>query len=106
MSERRKRSGQLPLVAAALLVASGVVFGGDEDKDPAYMIYIDPETGKYTTEDPDAAPPADAVVTVPQQSSRSSQAKRSDLPLLIAGATVLVVVLAVGVLRQQRKPIL
>lgn len=26
--------------------------GGDEDERPPYMIYIDPETGKYTTEDP------------------------------------------------------
>jgi hypothetical protein len=35
----------------------------DNDERPAYMIYIDPETGKYTTEDPSRKSQADALAT-------------------------------------------
>lgn len=38
--------GALALGAAAAVPAS------DDDEDPPYLIYIDPETGKYTTVDP------------------------------------------------------
>ena len=41
----------------AVLISFSLLFsmpaaGSDDDERPAYMIYIDPETGKYTTEDP------------------------------------------------------
>lgn len=39
-------------VSTAMLMTSPTALGGDEDRDPPYMIYIDPETGRYTTEDP------------------------------------------------------
>jgi hypothetical protein len=29
-------------------------FAGDEDQDPPYMIYIDPQSGRYVTDDPNA----------------------------------------------------
>lgn len=46
----------LALFLAALLVAANAP-AGDDDERPAYMIYIDPETGRYTTEDPFADAP-------------------------------------------------
>jgi hypothetical protein len=41
-------------ITAATLAAAAASLAGDEDQDPAYLIYIDPETGRYTTEDPAA----------------------------------------------------
>jgi len=73
---------------------------GDDDKAPAYMIYIDPETGKYTTQDPNAEDaPTEAAVVAPL----SSQEQRGNAILLVAGAAILVVLLAASVIKYQRK---
>ncbi len=49
---------------------SFVAVAGDEDRAPAYKIYIDPETGQYTTEDPFAEPDSPtAVSALPQATS-------------------------------------
>lgn len=45
------------LLAAFLAPASAPA--SDNNEDPPYMIYIDPETGRYTTKDPQARRPTD-----------------------------------------------
>ena len=43
------------LLIMALLIGtlmSGQAISSDDDEKPPYMIYVDPVTGKYTTEDP------------------------------------------------------
>lgn len=90
------------VVAAALSVFSVPAYCGDEDQAPAYMIYIDPETGKYTTENPDNAATTHAVV----DASQAPASKRSSASLLITGATLLVILLAAGIVKHQRKQII
>ncbi len=87
----------LAILAAALLPA--IAYPGDEDTEPAYMIYIDPETGKYTTEDPEAGNKNDRVVPA-KPSSGNSQPK---LPLLIVGGCAIAGLLVVGLFRHQRR---
>lgn len=101
VNARLRRPGLLPAAAAALFALSGPVYSGDEDKDPAYMIYIDPETGKYTTEDPsvDATPDAAAV---PSQSPR---ANRSNTPYLVAVTSLLAILLVFAIVKHKRKPV-
>ena len=84
------------LVAALLTVTA---YPGDEDSKPAYMIYIDPETGKYTTEDPEAANKIDSFVPA-KPVSGNGQPK---LPLLIVGGCALAVLLVGGLLKYQRR---
>jgi hypothetical protein len=113
----------LTMTVVVLLAISGPAFSGDDDKAPAYMIYIDPETGKYTTTKPhstgtaDAAeqsarpPEAPAMSSVPPAASTRVTAdaqpgpdmRRSNLPLLIASTSVLAVLVVIGVVRSQRK---
>lgn len=102
------------------MIVSVPTYAGDDDKAPAYMIYIDPETGKYTTTRPhsvgtttdaeqstdaQAAPNAPSVADAqPIVSSQStSDVQTSNHPLIIAGAGVLVVLLLAGVIKNQRK---
>ena len=87
----------LAFLAAALLPATA--FPGDEDTKPAYMIYIDPETGRYTTEDPDTDRTNDPVAPE-RQASENSEPER---PLLIVVGSVLAVLLVSGLLRHQRR---
>ncbi|MDH3351281.1 MAG: hypothetical protein OEM51_07015 [Gammaproteobacteria bacterium] len=101
MNEKLRRLGLLPAAAAALFALPGPAFSGDEDKDPAYMIYIDPETGKYTTEDPSADATPDAAA-VPSQSPRAT---RSDTPYLVAVTSLLAILLVFAIVRHQRKPV-
>ncbi len=90
---------RVAILAAALL--SATAYPGDEDTKPAYMIYIDPETGKYTTEDPEAANQNDSVVHA-KAASGNSQPK---LPLLIVGGSALAMLLVGGLLKHQRRQI-
>lgn len=48
----------------------------DNNEDPPYMIYIDPETGKYTTKDPQVRRPTDYDVQAssPPRTSGERQA--------------------------------
>jgi len=110
----------LSATIVALLTMSGPAFTGDDDKAPAYMIYIDPETGKYTTTRPhsvgtataaeqltdaQAAPNAPPVVDAqPMVSVQStSDVQTSNHALIIAGAGVLVALLLAGIIKNQRK---
>ena len=110
----------LSVTVVALLTMCGPAFTGDDDKAPAYMIYIDPETGKYTTTRPhavgtataaeqstdaQAAPNAPPMVDAqPVASSQStSDVQTSNHPLIIASAGILLVLLLAGVIKNQRK---
>ena len=85
------------ILAAAVLPTTA--YPGDEDTRPAYMIYIDPDTGKYTTEDPEAANKNTSVVPA-TPASANSQHKKS---LLIVVGGALAVLLVVGLLKHQRR---
>ncbi len=89
----------LAILAAALLLATA--YAGDEDSEPAYMIYIDPDTGKYTTEDPDAGDTNAPIVPARPASGESDPSS----PLLIVIGFALAALLVGGLLQHQRKRI-
>jgi hypothetical protein len=85
--------------AAALLFAAGPLRAGDDDKTPAYKIYIDPETGKYTTQDPDAL----EVTQAPVEPAAAVDAGAPDLPLPLIAAGVIVALGAFVLISKQLK---
>ncbi len=89
------------LVLAILAVSLLPVFvmAGDEDTKPAYMIYIDPETGKYTTEDPYADVANDRVV----RTEPTSEIAEPKIPARIVGLTALAVLVVGALIGLQRK---
>ena len=97
VNDALRLAGPLAILAAVLLPA--IAYPGDEDTKPAYMIYIDPETGKYTTEDPEAANKNTSVVPA-QPVSGNRQTK---LLLLVVGGCAAAVLLVGGLLRHQRR---
>ncbi len=99
VNDALRLAGPLAILAAVLLPA--IAYPGDEDTKPAYMIYIDPETGKYTTEDPEAGNTNDSVVLAKPASGNSQQ----KLTLLIVGGSVLAALLVGGLLKHQRRQI-
>lgn len=99
VNDALRLAGPLAFLAAVLLPA--IAYPGDEDTKPAYMIYIDPETGKYTTEDPEAGNTNDSVVTAGPASGNS----QPNLTLLIVGGSALAVLLVGGLLKHHRRRI-
>lgn len=95
LRERGGKAGAwLALVSLALL-ATSPVSASDSDVRPAYLIYIDPDSGKYTTSDPSLAPdskPASAEF----EPAPIRSPERSKLPLLL-GSALLVLVIGWGV---------
>ena len=89
----------LAILVTALLPATA--YAGDEDTKPAYMIYIDPDTGKYTTEDPDAGNTNAPIVPARPASGESSPGS----PLLIVIGGALAVLFVGGLLQHQRRQI-
>ena len=85
------------LLAAAVLPTAA--YPGDEDTKPAYMIYIDPDTGKYTTEDPDAGNTNAPIVPARPASGEGNTSS----PLLIVVGGALAVLLIGGLLNHQRR---
>lgn len=89
------------VVALALLftvaaLMAGAVIAGDDDKPPAYRIYIDPETGKYTTEDPLAelehgpvARPVPAESPVPEEQPVVAMLTAAVMIAVLGGAFLL-----------------
>ena len=75
------------------------VIAGDEDREPAYKIYIDPETGKYTTEDPEATTASATSIIGREKMEQAS----SELLLPIIGAAAVIALIAGGLLTYQRK---
>jgi hypothetical protein len=94
---RRFRRGG---TAAAALFAATPLRAGDDDKAPAYKIYIDPETGKYTTRDPDAA---EASQLTAQPAAKAESGDTTELPLLLTAAAMIVAVAVFVLVSRQRK---
>jgi hypothetical protein len=83
----------------AAVIFPAIAYAGDEDSRPAYMIYIDPETGKYTTDDPDVVNTNAPVVPVSPASEDNFPS--TTLYVLIGGA--LAMLLAGAMLKHQRR---
>lgn len=98
-------AGLLALCTAPLLCT--VAVAGDEDRKPAYMIYIDPVTGKYTTEDPDDPGNSDTVdgPAPLAGAEHDGDGNAWDLPMLVLAVGVVVAMLVGAFYRQQRKPL-
>ena len=91
------RDRQRAQAASGLVLACGPALAGDDDKPPAYKIYIDPETGRYTTEDPALKKEQGSAITVApdpggseagQVSSLSGVAMTAVIIILLAGTTL------------------
>jgi len=91
------RLADLAVILAAVLLPT-TAWCGDEDSEPAYMIYVDPETGKYTHEDPDSA--TQIVAPAAKQAPTDTQ---PGSPLLIVAGGVLAALLVVGLLKHKYK---
>lgn len=113
VNDALRLAGPLAILAAALLPA--IAYPGDEDAKPAYMIYINPETGKYTTEDPEAGNTNDSVVPARPASGNTNDSvvparpasgnSQPNLTVLIVGGSALAVLLVGGLLKRQRRQI-
>lgn len=79
--------------AAGAVFAAGAAFAGDDDKPPAYKIYIDPETGKYTTEDP-ALNKDEAAVVAASPRAAGNEAGNGTAAFGITTAALVIAVLA------------
>lgn len=90
-----------PVIVAmfACLLLTAPAFSGDDDKASAYKIYIDPETGKYTTEDPHAAA-ALAAVALPSSGRNQDD---SHWRLVSVAAVILALSLAVVLMMRRRQ---
>ena len=99
MNDALRLACPLAILAAVLLPA--IAYAGDEDSKPAYMIYIDPDTGKYTTEDPDAGNTNAPIVPARPASGESNPSS----PLLIVIGCALAALLVGGLLQHQRRQI-
>ena len=97
MTDALRLACWVAILAAAVLPAT--VYAGDEDSKPAYMIYINPETGKYTTEDPDAGNSNVPVVPARPASGDSNPGS----PLFIVIGAVLAALLVGAMLKHQRR---
>jgi LPXTG-motif cell wall-anchored protein len=84
-------------VLTSLLLYSACAYCGDEDRAPAYLIYIDPETQKYTTDDP-------GVATRPETAA-TAQTSPENNSALLAAVSVLAILVAIVVLKRRRKSI-
>ncbi len=85
----------LLLIGATLM--PGAAIAGDDDKPPAYRIYIDPETGKYTTEDPladlEQGPVARPVATkssVPEEQPAAAMLTAAVMIAVLGGTFLLI----------------
>ena len=94
------RAGLLLTAVIVLWVVSAPAYCGDEDRGLAYKIYIDPETGKYTTEDPHDAAESPDTVAVP---GRSLDAEQSNSALLITSMGLVAVLLVIGAAWRRHK---
>lgn len=88
MSHRQYFALLVVLVPCALLFAD-VAVCGDEDERPPYLIYVDPVTGKYTTEPPLHEGVEQVQIAVPPDSSDAPATARN---------TVLVALLVIALL--------
>lgn len=100
MTPALPRIGALALLALGLAVALPAG-AGDDDKPPAYKIYIDPETGKYTTEEPGVQ--ANEPRIIQPAVDAASEVSSSGFPVLVVIAGAAAVLLAGGLIRHQMR---
>ena len=88
------------LIPVMLLVLSGAVYplaAAASDRDtPAYLIYVDPVTGKYTTKRPDANAQAVNGPTAGSLESAATTGSPSVMPVQAMKAPLTAVLLLVG----------
>ena len=93
------------LLAGALALLTAAAAGAsDDDEDPPYMIYIDPESGKYTTVDPLAAPdPRAQALPGPGDGAGTVAAPKSPWVLVTGAAAAVLLVLGGHRMRRRRR---
>jgi LPXTG-motif cell wall-anchored protein len=103
-SELKRRAWRLwPAIAIFALLANPA-FGGDEDQDPPYMIYIDPESGRYVTDDPaaNAGVAETDRARIHADVTKTTRASTGATSLVLVGAGALLLALVVIVWRRRR----
>lgn len=86
------------------MLATGPTLAGDDDKPPAYKIYIDPETGKYTTEDPAAVKSGAAgLAAAPEPAPEGREAGDTGPPYGFLAAAAVIALVAGAVFRYRRQ---
>lgn len=94
------RQAAILLIGLATLLGPLPSVASDDDEQPVYMIYIDPETGRYTTADPLAAdrePPASTAMTTESTiAAPAAGVPRQNWYAAVAAALVILLVLVGG----------
>lgn len=98
---KRTNAGLQLMVIVAVSLFSMPAMSGDEDETPPYMIYIDPETGGYTTTDPESEGAA-AQMVEEKATQRTEQVQR-DVSGLSVGFAIALILLLAGVLLIRRR---
>lgn len=94
MTQRLEQAAIL-LIGLTALLGPPLSVASDDDEQPAYMIYIDPETGKYTTEDPLAADrdqPVPTAMTTGSTNAVPAVGVRQNWYAAVAAALVILLV--------------
>lgn len=93
------RGIKVSILVCGLALATTTAFGGDDDKQAAYKIYIDPETGRYTTEEPDAtAKPPSPFADPPRLDDRKPLS-----PVLVGAVMGLLALASAGIILKRRR---
>ena len=101
MAIKQTNAGLQLLVIVAVSLFSMPAIAGDEDETSPYMIYIDPETGRYTTTDPESE--AVAAQKVEEKATQGTEQVQRDIPGLSVGAAIALALLMAGVLLTRRR---
>lgn len=98
---KQTNAGLQLVVIVAVSLFSTLAIAGDEDEASPYLIYIDPETGRYTTTDPESE---DAVAQKAEEKAtqRTEQVQR-DIPGLSVSVVIAFALLLAGVLFFRRR---
>ena len=91
------------LAGALALLTAAAVGASDDDEDPPYMIYIDPESGKYTTVDPLAAPPDARAKALPGPVDGAGTLAAPKSPWVLVAGAAGAVLLVLGGHRMRRR---
>lgn len=94
------------LAGAFVALSAAPAEASDDDEDPPYLIYIDPETGRYTTVDPnvegpDAAARSPAAPVTNMESPVDAPPERTTVIAVSAGVAAAVIAIAVAFRRRR-----
>ena len=92
------------ILFAGALLAAGSALAGDDDKAPAYRIYIDPETGMYTTEDPLAPEELQPVAAARPPTVVSTDGAQDQSSAALLSLAAMLAIVAGGVFIYRRRP--